>query len=81
MSASDWIPVSENTTYTQSGTQQLAFYNSAKGFISGLPSGNTFTTPLKCVFVRLSVSNAELDSFQFELGSAKNNVSIFFTNN
>ena len=77
MSASDWIPVTENTTYTQSGTRQLAFYNSAKGFISGLPSGNTFTTPLKSAFVRLSVYNTELNSFQLELGSIKTTYQSF----
>lgn len=68
--ASEFIPVLPNTTYRKTGTRQFAFYDASKIFISGLTDGtNTFTTPTDTYFVRVTVLNAELPTFQLELGS------------
>jgi hypothetical protein len=71
--ASNYIPVQPNTAYTLSGTsEQLAFYDSTKVYISGLTSGGAyFTTPANTAFVRISMLNSQATSVQLELGQNK----------
>ncbi|MFD0768878.1 BppU family phage baseplate upper protein [Bacillus sp. CGMCC 1.60114] len=69
--ASDYIPVSANTQYIRSFDHRLAFYDANKTFISGLDSTKTgaFTTPANCSYLRTSISNASLNTFQLEQGA------------
>ncbi len=69
-SASDFIKVEPNTTYTISGTgQQYAIYDSSKNYIRGIGSSRTFTTADNEVYVRISLFTTELNLVQVELGS------------
>jgi len=79
-SASEFIPVLPNTAYALSGTTcQLAFYNSNKTYISGIPNGvtNPITTPATASFVRLSMKLEEKNNVQFELGSTSTSYESF----
>lgn len=68
--ASDYMSVKPNTIYARNSNQLGAFYDSAKQFISGITnSGGTVTTPSNAAYVRLSVTAATIDTFQFEEGS------------
>lgn len=68
--ATHFIAVVPGETYTVSFTHQRAFYDVAKLYVSGESSGGkTFVVPAGCYYVRLTVSLAQWDSFQFELGS------------
>lgn len=69
-SASDYIPVSPSTTYYKNSTQQWAYYDVNKTYISGVASGNTLNTPANASYVRISATNTELDTLQLELGNA-----------
>ena len=63
----DYISVEPNTTYRAKsfgiGSEGLwirvAYYDSSKTFISrtGVNKNNTFTTPINCVYIRLSIDN------------------------
>lgn len=66
-----YMPIEEGKTYTRSYQHQSAFYNSDKNYISGINSGEspTFTAPVGACFIRCTVSKAEWDLFQLELGS------------
>lgn len=68
ISASDWIAVEPNTEYIQTEGYAMAFYDANKAFISG---GNftNFTTPANCAYVRLSIRNVALATYQLEKGS------------
>ena len=69
-SASDFIKVEPNTTYTISGTsQQYAIYDISKKYIRGIRSPRTFTTASNEVYVRISLFTTELNLVQVELGS------------
>ena len=69
-SASDFIKVEPNTTYTISGTgQQYAIYDSSKNYIRGIGNSRTFTTADNEVYVRISLITTELNLVQVELGS------------
>jgi lysophospholipase L1-like esterase len=71
---SDYIAVSENTIYSlgSNANTRVAFYNSAKTFISGIKPGvNPITTPVGTAFVRYSFDASTLNSQQFELGSVR----------
>jgi hypothetical protein len=72
-SVSNYIPVSPNTQYVVSGSsEQLAFYTSAKVYISGLTSpGASLTTPANCSYVRLSMLNTQVSTVQMEAGANK----------
>lgn len=68
-SASDYIEVEENTQYAKNGLTHIAFYDSAKVFISGNASvSSPFTTPAGCQFLRVDNLNGSLGSAQLQLG-------------
>jgi len=72
-SASDFIAVTPSTTYTRKSDFYMAFYDLNKVFISGFSTGTgntTFTTPANAYYIRVTVSNAELSTYQLELGLA-----------
>ena len=69
LSASDFIPVKPNTTYSNniiiqsySGTG-MAFYSNTQAYISGIVNNSSaiqkFTTPSNCHYIRLSMTTAE----------------------
>lgn len=68
--ASDYIPVTPSTAYYKNKTDQYAFYDINKLFISGAASGNSFTTPSNAYFMRITVKDADLETTQLELGTA-----------
>lgn len=67
--ASDFIPVLPNVKYTRSTTDQMAFYDSNRAFISGGNLSNPFTVPSNARYVKVSVKASLLDTFQLELGT------------
>jgi hypothetical protein len=70
--ASDWIQVQPNTQYSRvEYNGQFAFYDSNKNYISGGAVTYTFTTPANAYYLRSSISNANIDIEQVELGSVK----------
>jgi len=59
--ASDFIAVKPQKYYTRTNNTHIAFYNSSKVYISGsTSSGELFTTPVNCYFMRVTVNNAFL---------------------
>jgi lysophospholipase L1-like esterase len=67
--ASHYIEVVVGQWYRPTFKNQLAFYNSAKVYVSGLDSGRTntqFQVPTDVAYVRLSVDN--INTFQLEIG-------------
>jgi hypothetical protein len=77
--ASDWIPVSANTSYIRRQLSHIAFYTAAKVYISGLSSANTFTTPSNAAFIRISINAANLDTEQVETGVVRTYYESFGT--
>ncbi|MBO1515703.1 hypothetical protein I7822_29390, partial [Metabacillus sp. BG109] len=72
LSASDYIPISPSTSYTQShsdSASNFAFYDSSKVFISGATDTKTFSTPSNAAYVRVTIRNVNLDSYQLEVGT------------
>lgn len=69
--ASGWVAVKQNTQYSRVyGSRHISFYDANKVFISGLAkSGASFTTPVNCFYIRVSVTHAELSSERIEEGS------------
>jgi len=71
--ASEFIPVKENTQYAITYTEALArwgaIYDKDKVFIARITGVNTFTTPANAVYVRLTMTHANLVLGQLELGS------------
>ena len=61
-SASDYIEVESDTIYSKVTTNQFAFYDVNKTYISGINTDKVFTTPSNCKFIRISVKNESLDS-------------------
>jgi hypothetical protein len=86
--ASDYIPVSPSTVYVISAQgyskEQFAFYTSSKVYISGVVGGNgaaiTYTTPSTAAYVIHSVKDADLDTFQLELGGNATNYQTYGLN-
>lgn len=76
-SATDFIPVDGNTTYTYSGITNelsalagLAFYTSDGVFISSVNSTTyTFTTPANARLIRISLNSETPTNIMFNLGS------------
>lgn len=69
---SDFIPVTPNTIYTRTLSNYIAYYNESKSFISGSSaSGDIFTTPNTCWYIKISVSTIRLATEQIELGAEK----------
>ena len=76
--ASDFIKIEPNTTYTKNDNQQLAFYDVDYNFISGLVNPvTTFTTPENAKYVRITIVEAMLDSFQLEKGNESTEYETF----
>jgi hypothetical protein len=69
--ASDYITIQPNRTYIQSGqtgSYEQAFYTSNFVYISGNAT-TSFTTPSNAKYVRVSVIETILNSYQLELGA------------
>lgn len=68
---SDYIKVEAGQTYTSTGFNNWyrAGFNAQKQWTSLLPESDTFTIPNGVSYIRTSVSNANLDTAQLELGS------------
>lgn len=79
-SASDYINVLPNTEYIKVDNSQFAFYDSNKTYISGVAGGNSFTTPVNCVNVRLTIYNTNVDKEQLELGTVSTSYENFGVN-
>lgn len=77
--ASDWIKVSPGVTYTKNDSQQLAFYDSSKTYISGLSSASTFTTPANAAYLRFTVIASKLNTLQLELGNTETSYETYGT--
>ena len=70
--ASDYIDVSSSEKWTRSKAYRLAWYDANKTFISGLNTQTlTVTRPTNAKYVRLSLTVADMSSFQFEAGETK----------
>jgi lysophospholipase L1-like esterase len=76
--SSDFIQVEPSTGYVRSQAAQMAFYDENREYISGQNEPAGFTTPSNCMFVRLSVYKAWLDSYQVEKGSASTAYEPFY---
>ena len=72
-SASEKISVIPNTTYYRNITiqqmQPVCTYDENDNFIARLTSGNSFTTPSNCYYIRTAVANTNLDTCQLEKSS------------
>ncbi|MEM4995035.1 SGNH/GDSL hydrolase family protein [Priestia sp. SB1] len=70
--ATEFIPVEPNKRYTASRTTYYAIYDSNKNRIAGSNTSSanslTVTIPSNGAFIRLSVADAYLSTYQFELG-------------
>jgi len=71
-SASDYIPVKPDTTYTRSSALYMAFYDAGRKYISGIGAGGSksFTTPSNCSYVRVTITTTAIAGYQLEEGSA-----------
>jgi len=69
--SSDYTKVESNQQYVRNYSNQLAFYDANKLYISGIPWQSdgtaTFTTPANCVYIRCTVK--DVTTFQLEKGS------------
>ena len=76
---SDYIAVIAGQQYKVSGTpQQLAFYNSAKQYISGYPTaGSLGLIPDGVSYVRLSMELTEINNVQLEAGTVSTSYESF----
>lgn len=69
--ASDFIPIVGGETYIEKYTQQIAFYDADKQYISGVatPSGGIFTAPANAAYVRTTQTTSQADTQQVCKGS------------
>jgi hypothetical protein len=73
--ASDYIEVEANTSYTRSYSNQMAFYDANKVYISGVNTtatptvASSFTTPANAKYIRVTALKTILSSMQVEKGS------------
>lgn len=76
LSVSDYMDVTASTQYTQSKGHHIAFYDSAKVFISGQTLAadttipRTFTSPAGARYMRSSCYTQYLIGYQIELGAS-----------
>lgn len=71
---SDYIRVYPNLNYIKNDTQQLAFYDDQRNYISGIASTPSyFTAPAEAYWVRFCASNNLLNFMQFEEGTQSTN--------
>lgn len=77
--ASDWIPIQPNTTYSLYKRNQLAFYDVNKAFLafSDNTTATTVTSPANAVFLRVTTLVADVDLQQVEQGSARTSYEKF----
>ncbi|WP_144561694.1 SGNH/GDSL hydrolase family protein [Bacillus mycoides] len=71
-SATEFILIKPNTAYALSPSDQLAFYDKQKKFISGLgdiSARSVFTSPANAFYIRVSVKNTNISTVQLEEGS------------
>lgn len=70
---SGFIPIKPNTSYIISNsTEQIAFFDSNKNFISGIGMPNAaFTSPANAYYIRVSLLTYQLDTYQLEEGTVK----------
>jgi len=73
LSASNYIAIDPSTYYAVSGTtEQCAFYDSNKVYISGLTSTYTpFQSPATAAYIRMSMLNTQISTVQLEQGNVK----------
>ncbi|MCT2342642.1 SGNH/GDSL hydrolase family protein [Niallia taxi] len=72
-SASDYIEIEPGTNYTINHYDQVAFYDDNQTFISGVDGYQlgvkTITSPSNAKYIRVSVQNIHLDTYQLEKGT------------
>ena len=70
--SSGFIPVEPITEYYQTYINSVCWYDSSKVFISGVDTdaNNVKETPLGAAFIRCTVINTSIDSFQLEIGDS-----------
>ncbi|WP_273128946.1 SGNH/GDSL hydrolase family protein [Bacillus weihaiensis] len=72
-SASDYIGIEAGAKYTINHFDQVAFYDENEVFISGVDGYQlgvkTITAPANAEYIRVSVQNVHLDSYQLEKGN------------
>ncbi|MBA4849028.1 SGNH/GDSL hydrolase family protein [Emticicia sp. BO119] len=82
--SSGFISISPSTYYTTSSSRQLAYYDANRTYISGLnlsaSTPTTFQTPSTAAYIRLSVTNGEINTFQLEEGSTATTYEAFSLN-
>ena len=68
---SDYIPIEPSTTYSQRYSQQIAFYDEFKKYISGVASltDGKFTTPAGAAYVRICNTAAQTNTQQINKGT------------
>lgn len=80
-SASDFIKVLPNTTYTCNWTLEIrecvCYYDKNGEFISRNVSDATFTTPANCKYIRTSRLTTQKDTAQVELGTTSTTYESF----
>lgn len=67
--ASDFIRIQPDKQYVKNDTQQLAFYDSERNFVSGLNNEMSFTAPHTARYVRLTLKKELLWTLQLEIGT------------
>ncbi|MDX1365414.1 MAG: hypothetical protein R3243_14475 [Arenibacter latericius] len=65
-SASQFIKINENTDYYLSSTNQIAFYDQAQEYISGILAAKDFTSVAGAEWIRVTVINTKIDTVQLE---------------
>lgn len=71
--ASDFIEVVENEKYYMRYKQQFAFYNSEKGYLSGVENSNLIEVPTGAKYIRVTTLLTNNDSQQIEKGESFTN--------
>lgn len=80
-SASDYVEIEPSISYSRNmGTtaSRYAWYDSGKTFISGGVTGPTITSPANAKYIRFSVDNTIINTYQFEKGSAATPYDSFY---
>jgi hypothetical protein len=89
-SLSDYIPVSQLTQYTYQGLTTVGsapysvYYNASMTMISSFKQAigtNTITTPANCAYVRFSILNSNVSTFQIRLANVGTPVEYDIINN
>lgn len=79
-STSELIPILPNTNYTRTNAQVIAYYDAGKTFISGVAAGGatTVTTPANAAYIRVSIANTILGSYQLQKGDVSTSYESFY---